>query len=491
MGFSIGGFNPFNINTYTKPAKQIAKVVVGGVEKVADDFLGIDDSGGIVGSTKKIGEKIEDGLREAVDEVDKALENPYVRMAISIAYPPAAPYLNAYAKLDSGEKLNAADIAAIAASAGQDFGAFEAASIDPEVVNNIKKGVQVATADNPGEAFLMTFGTDVAEQTGFTEAFDSTVADTFGQGTLDVLKQNEDYIVDSARFASGNISEQELVAKYGAGAVDYATSGTALEDYNQYLTDAINVGVGNTTLEETIANRYGEDIVNYLGAETENERAVGLGGLTTATQLAMGVDPAQAAYAGTKRAYDEGARLEDLSFVPQQIANVNLGLNDIVTNLGIDFPELQTKGYDLPSLADIGIDLNNFNLTAPDILNLDMSLPEVATNYNLNVGNIDFSGYKPTDLGVDVGEWGKFQELGVNVGDLDLGDYNLPELADINLDLNIPELDALLQQAGQPPSEYASLGMDSDLLSEFEITGAQDDAEVFPMARKLLSAQLT
>jgi len=457
----------------SNPVKAVKKVVVGGVSKIADDFLGIDDSGGIVGSVSKIGEKVEDGLREAVDELDKIVENPYIRLAVSIAYPPAAPYLNAYSKLDSGEELNAADIAAIAASAGQDFGAFEAANIDPEVVNNIKKGVQVATADNPGQAFLLTFGTDVAEQTGFTDAFDSTIADTFGQDTLDVLKQNEDYIVDSARFASGNMSEQELVAKYGAGAVDYATSGTALEDYNQYLTDAINVGVGNTTLEETIANRYGEDIVNYLGADTPNQKAIGLGGLTTATQLAMGVDPADAAYAGTKRAYDEGARLEDLTFVPQQIAGLDFSVNDIVSNLGLDFPDLKGT-YDLPSLAGLGVDLGQFNITAPDVFELGLDLPEVA-DLGVDLGKVDFSGVDIGEFGIgmdgfDVSELEGLADMGVDVGSLDVGRLDLPKVAAKMALAQETIPGTMVTSDGE---EIASLAPDLDFLNEGEPTLAR------------------
>lgn len=407
-------------NWVPKPIKQAAKtvkkVVVDGVEKVADDFLGIDDSGGIVGSVSKIGEKVEDGLREAVDELDKIVENPYIRLAVSIAYPPAAPYLNAYAKLDSGEKLNAADIAALAATAGKDFGAFEAANIDPEVVNNIKKGVQVATAENPGEALLLTYGADIAAETGLTEAFDTQVASTFGQDVLDVLKQNEDYIVDSARFATGNISEEELVAKYGAGAVDYATSGTGFEQYSKQLNDAIQVATGNKSAEEVFANTYGEDIVNYLGAETPNERALGLGGLTTATQLVMGNDPLKAAYAGTKRAYDEGARLEDLTFTTNEIAGLDFNLNDIIPDLGINFDQLKGQGYDLPSLANLDVNLNLLDIQAPDILTPDFNLPEVA-DLGLDLGTVNFEGYTAGDLGVDIGD---LEGLNIDVGQLNI-----------------------------------------------------------------------
>lgn len=467
MGFSIGGFNPFNINTYTKPAKQVAKVIVGGVEKVADDFLGIDDSGGIVGSVSKIGEKVEDGLREAVDEVDKVLENPYVRLAISIAYPPAAPYLNAYAKLDSGEKLNAADIAAIAATAGQDFGAFEAANIDPEIVDNIKKGVQVATADDPAKALLLTYGTDVAEQTGITEAFDTQVADTFGQDVLDVIKQNKDYVVDTARLATGEISEEELVAKYGAGALDYATAGTGFEEYSSELNSAIQVATGNQTIEEALANQYGEEIVTYLGAETPNERAVGLGGLTTATQLAMGVDPAEAAYAGTKRAYDEGARLKDLTWVGNQVAGIDLGINDVVSNLGIDFPDLKVQGYELPELADLGINLGNLNITAPDILETNLSLPEIA-DLGVDFGKADFSGYSTADL----------------------GDYNLKELGDLGIDVNKLDLMPEFQMIGLAQLLEPTTPVGVDLKDDEELASLQSEFDIAPTDDTLFSREV-
>lgn len=477
--FSFSDFNPW------KQAKKIAKVFVGGVEKVADDVLGIDDSGGIVGSVKKIGDKIGDGLTEVGDELKKISENPYVQLAVAVAFPAYAPYVNAAVKLNSGEKLNAADIAAVAASAGQqDFA--DGLKLSKTEINNITKAAKVATAKNPGQAFLTTFGADVAQKVGLTDAFDTTVASTFGDDALEVFKQNENYIVDTARYASGNMSEKELVAKYGAGAIDYATSGTAANDYNDLITDAVNVGFGVKGVEEVIADKYGEQIVDYLGAESTNERAVGLGGLTTATQLAMGKDRLEAAYAGTKRAYDEGARLEDLTFVPQQVANLDFGLNDIVTNLGIDFPELKGQGYELPQLADLGINLPSLGgIETPELIS-NFQLPEVA-NLGFDIPSLDLSGYKPTDLGYEVGEWGKLKDLGVDFGQLDLGDYNLGELADLNLDLEIPELDLALQNLGQQPSQFASLGMDSDLTGDgFELQIAEDSET--PLSRRLLES---
>jgi len=438
------GWSP--IRNLKGAVEDVAKVVVGGVEKVADDVLGIDDSGGIVGSVKEIGDKIWDGLTEVGDELKEISENPYLQMAVAIAFPAYAPYVNAAVKLNSGEKLNAADIAAIAASAGQqDFAG--GLKLSKAEAANIKKFAKVATAKDPGKAFLTTFGADVAAETGLTEAFDTSVSSTLGDDALAVLKQNENYIVDSARFASGNMSEQELVAKYGAGAIDYATSGTAAEDYNELLTDAVNVGFGVKSGEEIIADKYGEEIVNFLGAETPNERAVGLGGLTAATQIAMGKGPLEAGYAGTKRAYDEGARLEDLTFVTNNVAGLDFDLNNILPDLGVDFGDLSGRGYNLsaldnldvnlPSLGgigkvellsefdlgkikDVGFDLNDLNLEAPDILTGDYSLPEVA-DLGLDLGKVNFEGYGTQDLGVRIGD---LDDLGIDVGQLDIN----PEL---------------------------------------------------------------
>ena len=97
------------------------------------------------------------------------------------------------------------------------------------------------------------------------------------------------------------------------------------------------------------------------------------------------------------------------------------------------------------------------------------------------------SGYKPTDFGLDIGQWGQFKEAGISLGDLDLSDYNLPELADLNLDLQIPELDLALQQLGQQPSQVASLEMDTDLTGE-ETFEEFETPDITRLSRKLLGS---
>ena len=213
------------------------------------------------------------------------------------------------------------------------------------------------------------------------------------------------------------------------------------------------------------ANRFGEDIVSGLGAESTNERAVALGGLQTLVGLDQGLDADEAFYYGGKKAYDEGARLEDLQSVAG-ISGIDLpdfNLNDVVANLGLDFPDLETRGYELPSLASLGIDVGQFNL----------------------------SGYSPTDLGYDVGQWGQLRDLGVDIGELNLDEYNFDQLANLNLDLNLPEIDKYLKSRGVEPLQYESLEEDKDLFSgELEQVASIQDDEALPLSRQLLESRV-
>ena len=90
------------------------------------------------------------------------------------------------------------------------------------------------------------------------------------------------------------------------------------------------------------------------------------------------------------------------------------------------------------------------------------------------------------DLGYDVGTWGELRDLGVDIGELDLSEYNLPELADLNLDLNIPELNIALRKYGQQPSELASLEMDKELTGEKDPFADITEPEITRISRQLV-----
>lgn len=461
---AFGGWFGKKIYQATKPVR---KVVVGGIEKVADDVLGIDDSGGIVGSVEKIGDKIWDGLTEVGDEIKKLSENPYVRLAISVAYPQFAAYYNAAVKLNSGEELNAADIAAVAASAGtQDFA--EGFKLTPEEAKTLKEVTAVATADNPGEAFVQYFGADIAEKVGLTDAVDSALTEAYGSEVAQTIKDNREYVADAARYATGSITEEQLVAKYGGNAISYATEGTSAEDYNKMLVDGFDVAVGNKTIEDVVVDTYGDQIAQGLGADTTNERAIALGGLTTLSQVAQGKDIDRASYAGFKKAYDQGARLEDLEYMPQVAGlDVNFDLSNILPNIGVDFNALNLQGYDLQALKDLNIDFNQLNVQIPDILSGDYSLPEFASA-GLDLGNIDFSG-------LSTGE---------------LGDYNLKELGDMGIDVNQLNLQPEFQMIGLAQLLEPTAPVGVQLKKGEELASLESDFDLTPSDNTLFSREV-
>lgn len=227
------------------------------------------------------------------------------------------------------------------------------------------------------------------------------------------------------------------------------TGSTIPPDVQKAMQTGASIAEGEDPLK-AVASTYGRDFEQELGLDSALSKAVFEGGL----QKAMGASNTDILKTTYNRYVDEGGEFPE--------ANIS----EIAANIGIDvgefkLPDWKSAGFDLPDLPNIpGVDIKT--LTA---------------------------GMKPIDLGFDVGEWGQLQELGVDIGDLDLGDYNLEQLADINLDLQLPELDLALQNLGQPPSEFASLDMDSSLLPEFQLTELESIEEL-PLSQRLLRAQL-
>ena len=452
MGFSIGGWNPFNINSYTDPVKDVAKVVIKGVATVADDVLGIDDSGGIVGSVEKVGSKIEDGLIEVGDEIKKASENPYVQMAVAVFAPQYYAYFNAATKLNSGEKLNAADIAAVLATAGQQ-NVIDGFSISADQADMIRKMAYVADADDPATALIGAFGSDVISELGLDVAAvdalkETGISDTASQFLVDHAEK----IRDGARYATGDLTASDLKRKYGDEFMsvlsEYGRDTEVLKTENaKILEDLGRVALGSATAEEIIADRYGNDIATALGAESENERAAALGTLTTLTQKARGVDDQKAVFAGLNRAYDEGAHLNDLQFDSSPITDYFKDKNidfDLAFNAGFDIPDLEkletfagwsnTLGsFTMPdflkgnvdwnqykeSLGDWGVDWDKHQVQLANLFDFkDLNLSgrdAVDLNFDLNKFNLE--GLKPSDLDLNIGE---LQDLGYELGDLNL-----------------------------------------------------------------------
>lgn len=317
-------------------------------------------------------------------------------------------------------------------------GASDFANMAEPVRDGIVLAKTLADGGDPLTALISTFGDDVDEALGLSDLASDAVDATFNPETAQWLKENSDLV------------------HLGADIVVY-----------------------NKDPSQAIVERYGDNILNYLNADSKNERALGVAGLNIGVALDQGVDLNEAVGKGVVDYFRQGGTVDLLVDEVESLANVlpDFDLPDIsLPDLNIDWKAtwdelsrpanelLPAFDFDFTRLYDLGFDLTDFNFEG-----------------------IDLSSMKPSDFGLEIGQWGKFKEAGISLSDLDLSDYNLPELADMNLDLDLPELDVALQKAGQAPSTIASLEMDSDLTGddfEFKIAEESD----IPLSRRLLES---
>lgn len=337
----------------------------------------------------------EDGVRNVVEPIveaaDDALANPYVRLVASIAYPPAAPYLNAYAKLDSGENLNAADIAALGVGAATDLGTLE---IDPEIAKAVQTGAKIADGADPIEVLASAYGEGFAKDLGLEDQ----VIQGLGEDTYNLVKDNID------------------VARAG---YDIATG----KDPSQ-----------------VIADRFGNQIVASLGSDDPSVNALGYAGLKTAVALDQGVDQGQALLAGAKEYRNRGGELGDIDVdIDVQYPN----LQEIGTIAGIDLSQF------VPDISFI----EDYARQVADIEKPDLAFIEdfVRTNApNVSIPELNFEGYKASDLGLN--QLADLVNTDINLKGVDLSGIEVPDI-DIDLpDFALPSFD-LPQVAGMDDSD--------------------------------------
>ena len=115
--------------------------------------------------------QFEDGVRETIDEVDKAIQNEYVRLAVRFipGYGQiAGAILDTYAKLDSGEELSAGDIANLAAAYGSQNPTDW--KLTPEQTKAITTSVRIAEdPDNALTILAGAYGPDIVQEMGLED----------------------------------------------------------------------------------------------------------------------------------------------------------------------------------------------------------------------------------------------------------------------------------------------------------------------------------
>lgn len=363
-------------------------------EAVSDVGSAIDDVivAPVVDPIVKAGEQFEDIVREGVDEIDKAIQNPYVQLAAQVFFPQYAPFLDAYATLDSGENLSPDQVARMAA-AGYDIQTGE--PLPADVKKALDTSVALAKGGDPLEVLVSAYGEDFLEQSGIKEAGQQALQDAIGSEAFDIVRENMD------------------VARVG-----------------------YDVLVEGKDPLESITNRYGDEIVGYLGSDDPTINALGYAGLATAVQLDKGQDPEDALLTGAREYYDRGGATPDLDKLAQ-----TAGIN--IADIDIQAPEFFGK-----FAGQLGIDTSQFSAIEdfvrtnasyiedkarllasqlPQIegkINLgslepyDINFDYLADRFKNSIGKIDFSGLQRKDLG-DY-SLRQLEDLGVDVGELDL-----------------------------------------------------------------------
>lgn len=422
----------------------------GVVSWVTDDVLGIDDSGGLVGSVKKLGENFEDIVREGVDEIDAAIQNPYVQLTAQIFFPQYAPFLDAYATLDSGEELSPSQIASMAA-AGYDINTGE--PLPADVKKALNTSVALAEGGDPLKVLVSAYGEDFLETSGIKQAGQNAISQAVGSDAYNLIKDNMD------------------VARVG-----------------------YDVLVEGKDPSEAIANRYGSQIVGYLGSDDPSINALGYAGLATAVQLDKGKDPESALLIGAKQYYDRGGQapdlknLVDITGIPFDLSK--LGDSNFLKNLSKNltgqlpdpaFVEDYIRQYSpyiedtvrtaLDVLPDIRVPEGqrvpfNFlqNVGVPDIAFIEdylreqaEPLAEIEDDLREYLGKLDFSGFSTVDLGINLGD---LEGLNIDVNELNINP-ELRALVGAMAKENVPG--DLVSEDGEV---FASLEPDLDFLGD-------------------------
>jgi len=384
------------------PIRKVKKAASNIAGAVSDVGAAVDDAilAPVVDPIVKAGEQFEDIVREGVDEIDKAIQNPYVQLAAQVFFPQYAPFLDAYATLDSGEKLSPSQVASMAA-AGYDIQTGE--PLPADVKKALDTSVALAEGGDPLQVIVSAYGEDFLEQSGIKEAGQQALQDAIGSEAFDIVRDNMD------------------VARVG-----------------------YDVLVEGKDPSEAIANRYGDKIVGYLGSDDPTINALGYAGLKTAVKLDQGAGTSDALIAGAKEYNERGGATPDLGQLAStagiDLSGIDLGapefFNKFATDLGIDTSQfsaiedyvrqnasyIEDKARLLASKLPEIEGKVNFSALQP----YDIDFDYLAKNFKTNIPKVDFSGLRTSDI----------------------GDYNLKELGDMGIDVNTLDLNPEFQMIG-------------------------------------------
>lgn len=309
---------------------------------------------------KDIGRKIDDEILQPVkdgvvdfaqeigDVAEDVVTSPLGQIAISVAFPTYAPYINAAAKVATGQKLDAYDFVALGVQGYSDINKIK---IDPKIQKAAKAAARIADGADAKTVLMGEYGKEWIKDLGIDTQIKTAVSDIVGEDNYNWLQDNIDFEQASADLIAG---EQPL---------------------------------------RMLSNQFGDDIANYIGGEDPNLQALGYAGIRTAVGLDEGLSPEKALLRGAKEYHERGGKLPEFDVelgmpdidifgniadsINLDLNGLDLGITDYFKNIDLDLPDL-LPNYGWQGLADLDIDWKKFDLSGYDIKDFgDMSLPDI------------------------------------------------------------------------------------------------------------------
>jgi hypothetical protein len=349
-----------------KTGIDVTPIQMDEADAIADAFTDVVDG---------IGDFVGDIGEVAVD----AIRSPIGQIAVSIAFPQYAAYINAAAKVANGEDLTAMDFVSLGIQGYSDLNA--GIEVPANVQKAAKVSARIADGADPVTALVGAYGADFIAETDLGNAIENTVGDVLGE--------------DAWQFVAEKMDINQAAADLLAG-----------EDPLRMLT-----------------NQFGDEIVDNISSGDSTLQALGYAGIEATNLINEGVSPEQAILRGAREYYDRGGELPDLG----EIANISgldigefpdLGINEFFTEIGRGLDDLLPE-FGWEGLADINFDFGKVDLSGFDLGDFEgLSLPELeGMGINLDQLNIDMPQLQLALAAKSAGQQG-----GVNIINEDEGD---------------------------------------------------------------------
>jgi hypothetical protein len=299
-------------------------------------------------------------------------------------------------------------------------------TLSEPIRDSIVLGKIISEGGDPLSALVTTFGDDVDEMLGLSDLASESLDKVFDPETAQFIRDNRD------------------LAQLGADIVVYG------KDPSQ-----------------AIVERYGSGILDYLGADTKNQRALGQAALNVGVALDQGVDRNQAVGQGIIDYFRQGGTVDALD-----VDSFTQPLKDFAGDVDLSFDWLSLPNVDWPTA------ITEFNLNANDLLSKVPNPFSWIDTAGIPFDQFDWQGLKDS---IDLSQFtfDDFFSRGITLDDMEAEGISL---TDIDPDIDVGEMAFnFALEAEKYPGQYTTsdgeyvqpLTYDLDLLANDEETLAR------------------